>query len=273
MVQVIGINPDGLNEVEKNGFTILTKLSEDSLNDLKEILSLGVPSHIGPQTLREFLELCERVGLRLTNAGIVEFKDDHELGNTGDLKGVIGPQTAEVFYQTLLVLQDRGQFSFPFKKLPSADWTSGARRFGSNRNGGKRAHAGCDLYFPAGTPIHAVADGIVTAGPYPFYAKTFAIEVDHGAFLARYGEVQKSGAVGEGTKVGRGQVIAKVGHLVGISVASDMLHLELYDKSARGSLTVSGAGSKKRGDGVTFQRRQDLIDPTPFLNEWRDRLP
>jgi hypothetical protein len=68
-------------------------------------------------------------------------------------------------------------------------------------------------------------------------------------------------------------VIARVGHLVGITVPSDMLHLELYDKSKTGALTVGGAASRKRGDGVTFMRRKDLIDPTPFLAEWKESLP
>ena len=48
--------------------------------------------------------------------------------------------------------------------------------------------------------------------PYPFYAKTFAIEIDHGAFLARYGEVQETAFVRKGDHVVAGQPIAKVGH-------------------------------------------------------------
>ncbi len=169
---------------------------------------------------------------------------------------------------------DGGEY-FPFAKLPSSDWTSGARRFAANRNGsaGKRAHAGCDLYFPQGTPIYAVADGKVTLGPYFFYNGTYALEVDHGSFIARYGEVQQATLVKKGDSVKAGQKIARVGHLVGITVPSDMLHFELYDKSASGPLTVGASQSKKRADGVPFLRRKDLIDPTPFLNEWKTKLP
>ena len=72
--------------------------------------------------------------------------------------------------------------------------------------------------------------------------------------------------------VERGQVIARVGLLVGILVPSAMLHLEMYDGSASGPLTAPESVSARRADGVPFLRRADLMDPTPFLNVWRTRL-
>lgn len=172
------------------------------------------------------------------------------------------------------VSNDAHEFFFPFLTLPASDWIRSPRAFASNRNNGLRAHAGCDLYFEKGTWIHAIADGTVTRGPYPFYCQTFALEVDHGDFLARYGEIQAKTPVKEGDRVHAGEQIAKVGHLVGIQVPSDMLHLELYDKSASGPLTIPDtARSKKRPDGTPFMRRMDLIDPTPKLNQWRVHLP
>jgi len=171
-------------------------------------------------------------------------------------------------------VSNTGEFSFPFPTLPAADWIRSPRAFASNRNNGLRAHAGCDLYFEKGTWIYAIGDGTVTRGPYPFYCQTFALEVDHGDFLARYGEIQAKTTVKEGDKVRAGQQIAKVGHLVGIQVPSDMLHLELYDKSASGPLTITDTSrSKKRSDGISFMRRKDLIDPTPRLNQWQEYLP
>jgi hypothetical protein len=68
-----------------------------------------------------------------------------------------------------------------------------------------------------------------------------------------------------------GQPIAKVGKLN--SITQSMLHLELYDKSAQGALTVKNSTTKKTANGVPFMRRRDLIDPTPKLNEWKHRLP
>ena len=52
-----------------------------------------------------------------------------------------------------------------------------------------------------------------------------------------------------------------------------MLHLELYDKSAQGQLTVKGKQTARTADGVPFMRRKDLINPTDKLNQWRDNLP
>jgi len=167
-----------------------------------------------------------------------------------------------------------GEFLFPFPTLPAADWVHSPRAFASNRNNGLRAHAGCDLYFPKGTGIHAIADGTVIRVPYPFYCQTFALEVDHGDFLARYGEIQAKTTVKQGDKVRAGQQIAMVGHLIGIQVPSDMLHFELYDKSLSGPLTITDTSrSKKRSDGVPFMRRKDLIDPTASLNKWQAQFP
>jgi len=162
---------------------------------------------------------------------------------------------------------------FPFATVPRRSWEKAPLAFASRRAGGARLHAGCDLYFPQGTSIHAIADGVVTRGPYAFYCETFALEIDHGSFLARYGEIQSKTAVKAGAVVRAGQKIARVGHLIGIKVPSDMLHLELYDKSRSGPLTIgSGSGSAIK-NGVPFMRRKDLIDPTLKLNQWRENLP
>ena len=164
-----------------------------------------------------------------------------------------------------------GQLFFPFKELPSVNWTDGIRAFGARRSHGARAHAGCDLYFPVGTTIHAITDGTVTRGPYEFYEGTFALEVDHGTFLARYGEIQRTAMVREGDRVSAGQPIAKVGKLN--SIVNSMLHLELYDKSATGALTVTNNQTKRTANGTPFMRRRDLIDPTAKLNVWKDNRP
>lgn len=161
---------------------------------------------------------------------------------------------------------------FPFARVHSESWTHAPGAFGSNR-GSTRAHAGADLYAPLGTWIHAIAEGKVIQGPYSFYAQTFAIEVDHGDFIARYGEIQSSTAVRTGDRVQAGQRIARVGHLVGIRAPSDMLHLELYRGTASGALTVRDSTSAKRHDGVSFQRRHDLMDPTALVNQWKNNLP
>jgi murein DD-endopeptidase MepM/ murein hydrolase activator NlpD len=164
---------------------------------------------------------------------------------------------------------------FPFSALPAKQysWTTGMRAFAANRSNGSRAHAGCDLYFKEGTVVHAITKGTVYRAPYYFYSGTDAVEIDHGSFLVRYGEIEKgSCTLRTGAEVTAGQPIAKVGRLVGISVPSNMLHLEMYSNTVNGQLTVDAAHSKKRADGVPFLRRIDLIDPTPYLNKWQYHL-
>jgi len=194
--------------------------------------------------------------------------------------GVVGPNTWDLLLATTNVtpvgtgVRDTpivtGSECFPFTKLPSSDWTHSPRSYGSSR--GARVHAGCDLYAHLGTWIHAVADGHVIQGPYPFYCETYALEVHHGSFVVRYGEIQSFTTVKAGDKVKAGDRIAKVGHLVGIKVPSDMLHFEMYSGKASGPLTQRTGGAHYH-DGRPFQRRSDLIDPTPYLTRWSGHLP
>ena len=179
-----------------------------------------------------------------------------------------GTETTTVTTTNSLVTN--GECFFPFKQLPDKNWTEDIRRFGARRDGGARAHAGCDLYFPVGTTIHAIASGVVTEEPYAFYDGTWALEIDHGTFVARYGEIQKNPMVRKGDRVNACQPIAKVGKLIHIS--QSMLHLELYDKSATGPLTVKNKHTARTANGKPFWRRKDLIDPTPKLNEWKNKL-
>jgi murein DD-endopeptidase MepM/ murein hydrolase activator NlpD len=200
---------------------------------------------------------------------------------TGSVDGAIAPgsETWTALLGAVAKMPDdqenvsgTSQQFFPFPTVPAQSWEKSPLAFASPRAGGARLHAGCDLYFPKGTPIHAIADGVVIRGPYAFYCETFALEIDHGSFLARYGEIQSKTEVTSGATVHAGQKIASVGHLVGIQTHSDMLHLELYDKSASGSLTVASDSGSAMKNAVPFMRRKDLIDPTLKLNQWRENL-
>jgi murein DD-endopeptidase MepM/ murein hydrolase activator NlpD len=94
-----------------------------------------------------------------------------------------------------------------------------------------------------------------------FYCQTWAIEIDHGTFVARYGEIDKKKEnifVVRGDTVKRGDTIGVVGKLKGISVPSNMLHLELYSTTSKSALTDR--------DNKPFQRRNDLIDPTASID-------
>lgn len=159
--------------------------------------------------------------------------------------------------------------------FPVPNWTKasyhrgpagGARYFGAPRGKG-RLHAGCDLLAPVGSPIYAVADGVIKRDPYYFYEDTNALEVVHTGyhgFVLRYGEINRYKTVPgirAGVRVKEGDLIAYVGRL---SSGASMLHLEMYSPEA----AAAGVVLTDRGGG-RFQRSRYLIDPTAHIDAWR----
>jgi murein DD-endopeptidase MepM/ murein hydrolase activator NlpD len=150
---------------------------------------------------------------------------------------------------------------FPLRTKPALSCRDVGRRFGSERDGGERLHAGCDLIASEGTEILAVEDGEVVRGPYLFFHGTYAIEVKHYNFIARYCEIRGTAeGIGEGTSVQEGQVIAYVGKMQ----TDSMLHFEMYSGVDSGALT--------QRDKPPFQRRSDLIGPSDHLDKWAAEL-
>lgn len=192
-----------------------------------------------------------------TNQAVQQFQ--RQAGLTAD--GIVGPHT-----WTALLLGPGGM-SFPLQQRPRVDYHTGARYFGAPRDGGARAHAACDLIAPPNTPVLAIADGVVQAGPYAFYEGTYALEVRHANFVVRYGEI--SGTVPAGIRTGahvtRGQVIARVGLNTS---GTSMLHLEMYKGTVTGPLTQVSNTIYLYVPARNYERRRDLIDPTPYLDRW-----
>ena len=150
---------------------------------------------------------------------------------------------------------------FPTTKKPLLDFTTGERRFGAGRSGGRK-HAASDLYRNLYDPIRAIQDGEVVQDLRYFYDGTYSVVILHkGGFLVRYGEVSGRRAPNFklGAKIKKGQVIGYAGKL---SVRSPMLHFELFNGTKRGALT-NGYGS--------YQRRSDLMNPEDYLLSWLSR--
>jgi len=102
---------------------------------------------------------------------------------------------------------------FPTTAKPKLNFTTGERRFGAGRSGG-RLHAASDLYRNLNDPIRAIQDGVVIQGLRYFYDGTYSLVVRHkGGFIVRYGEVAGRAApnIREGARVKKGQVIGYVG--------------------------------------------------------------
>jgi GH24 family phage-related lysozyme (muramidase) len=100
---VIKVEPSTLNEQERNALAILAALPVDSVNELKQTLHLSEPGVVGRQTVGAFLTFAQAppCSLDLSDAGVSAFKTANKLGNTGALAGVIGPETAGVYFNTL----------------------------------------------------------------------------------------------------------------------------------------------------------------------------
>jgi murein DD-endopeptidase MepM/ murein hydrolase activator NlpD len=151
-------------------------------------------------------------------------------------------------------------FTFPISYIPADSYTTSGRGYGARRSGG-RLHAANDLLGKKGNPVLSVGSGIIT-DYYEFYCGTFAIVVNHGSFVVRYGEVSgMAPGVKVGSRIQKGQVIGKMGALCG---GSAMLHFEKYKGTHKGQLTVR--------ENLPFQRRRDLEDPTSFLNSLKSTV-
>lgn len=102
--EIEGITLDTLPTERRYALAILSTIPVDDLNQLKSLMHLSRPGVIGPDTLNTFLTLCTTppVSLDLSVAGVNAFKDANGLGNTGPSKGVIGPQTAQYYYEYIL---------------------------------------------------------------------------------------------------------------------------------------------------------------------------
>ena len=201
---------------------------------------------------------------------------------------------------------------FPLPIVPSVPWRNvqgsrathfGAPRTEINPKTGQPypPHGACDLIAPAKTPVLAVADGtvwyrgwfydsVVTDrnpssrhfGEVTCRQQLYELTVLHydaklsASYVARYGEIAPDlppgmGRGDAGVRVTAGQVIA----YVGLNCANEqMLHFEMFGEvSRRDSLTVSPTPRQyKYVPWLDYQRRDDLLDPTLYLDCWAKEM-
>jgi murein DD-endopeptidase MepM/ murein hydrolase activator NlpD len=146
---------------------------------------------------------------------------------------------------------------FPLPFVPTKSY-KGGNGFGGSREKVRPGlmHAANDLAAPPGTPVLAMDEGVVLAGPYEFFRGTYALEVRHPQFVARYCEIARIAEVGLADRVKEGQVIAYVGDQPG----EDMLHLEFF------SGRLSGPLSYKPGTHPPYDRRDDVFNGAKYLD-------
>jgi len=173
--------------------------------------------------------------------------------------------------------------TFPLAIPPSVTWHKNPRQthFGAPRSGGFPTHGACDLIAPADTQVVAVQEGRIVRGPYSFVTycegsknetTTYAIDVAHSHFMARYGEIGYGlpDGLSAGSQVAEGQVDA----YVGAQCNGSMLHFELFDDPNRlDILTDASAHKYLYVPQDNYHRRNDLLDPTWLLDTWYAAMP
>jgi murein DD-endopeptidase MepM/ murein hydrolase activator NlpD len=165
----------------------------------------------------EVVGIVGRLGVTLKVAAI-----EPAAGDAADAVG--GPyvplQSAEALTDALadaeLAFGMLGQVKTAIARLPIVPPLEGASmtsNFGSRTDpflGSAAFHAGIDFRSPSGRPVEATASGrVIAAGPNGGYGNM--VEIDHGKGLTtRYAHLSRI-LVEVGDKVGRGDVIGKVG--------------------------------------------------------------
>jgi murein DD-endopeptidase MepM/ murein hydrolase activator NlpD len=133
--------------------------------------------------------------------GLAEF-DAPTLRRIGEEKEALDARLARV---TLPIL-----WATPF--LPPVEGYR-PENFGSRRviNGEPRApHSGVDIRLPEGTPVRAIADGVVALASEQFFGGR-SVVIDHGGGVFSFYYHLKRYSVEEGRRVSRGDPIGEVG--------------------------------------------------------------
>jgi murein DD-endopeptidase MepM/ murein hydrolase activator NlpD len=193
--------------------------------------------------------------------------------------------------------EEGGEF-FPLDRSPIKNWAEEGREFGTRRQSGTRAHAGCDLYDKKGVEghddnekigmrVYSVKKGrVVGKGIFTSYNKdrgvyeSYAIAVHHGKFTARYCEVSKETIrVEVNDMIKANTLLAQVKNVLDPAKNTNygiqpMLHFEMYSNIEKGDrLSISDtAKSAKKSAEVPYYRRKDLINPTKYLDDHKDNL-
>lgn len=92
-----GINTEILSQEEEAALAVLTHLKAEELDELKNVLHLGMPGIIGPQTLASFKEVAGENGIHFTPKGINAIKELRGIGSPDK----IGPDTARGYIAEL----------------------------------------------------------------------------------------------------------------------------------------------------------------------------
>jgi murein DD-endopeptidase MepM/ murein hydrolase activator NlpD len=155
-------------------------------------------------------------------------------GSAAGLQRVVAGETSVAASGVLDVVEPEAPrhtwFRRPIADSAANPWIDATYRYGSTMGGNFQQHQGVEFNNPAGTPVHAIGDGIVVfAGQAEAGANTVAILHDRRweqqyVFSTYYHNSSLS--VRSGQRVRAGDVIARVGNTG--RATNDHLHLEVH---------------------------------------------
>lgn len=244
---------------------------------LEDIATFHTPARRSAWVLKRSSPACLRTSLRPTLLALLA------LGS-----GVASAHTGKPAPLSSLP-RPAGQYGLPFAAPPGPDtWLLGQFygntpfAYQERRNlyqNGQGVHFGLDFSAPCGTPVVAIASGVVSEVDGPHGSAPHNLVINHPDGLSSlYGHLLKKASVKVGQKVGRGEVVALSGDSQGTCLSEPHLHLELRDHSHQILLNPVGyfaADWATLGlvdpdmDGASFQ--QDLRQPGVW--QWMDDQP
>lgn len=129
-----------------------------------------------------------------------------------------------------IVTSHKRKFTVSYRTVGGEFVGNPARRFMSKR-GDAKYHVGIDVYASDGDPVLACESGQIV-NIYHFYHGAYALFVQcNSGLVINYGEIKRNSwkefGLDEGSKIKKGQPIARIGTMSG---GSSMLHFETYMK-------------------------------------------
>lgn len=225
----------------------------------------GVDGELGKLTSKAIMELQKEKGLKPTGqldpSTLWALEKATEQGWQRVEGGEIAKNKGD-FDKNREFWANRKNWIFPLKEGYIRDPRTGGRCFGADREDGRK-HAGVDFIAKPGTEVFAMTNGKVLKIEKGFYAGTDAIVIksDDGSII-RYCEIRTN--LKEGQNVSKGDVVAKV--VANNKTGSSMLHLEVYEGTANGELSVKNDSHYTNVSPKKYQRRSDLIDPMAVVD-------